>query len=151
MIFTTTLSWQYFLNPKVAREPVPPQLELIAEKILVPLLPLFHHFVEKVLSSFYLMFFWYLSYESFPVDLPSFYSRNVLTGFWCQSQAIRSQYETVVEIEKILLIISKCMYFAVSFSYMSLTMFTANFYLILDLERKGKIKIGQTNCLANKH
>ncbi|KAL8100484.1 hypothetical protein AgCh_032661 [Apium graveolens] len=66
--------FQYFLNPKVAREPVPPQLELIAENILVPLLPLFHHFVEK---------------------------------------AIRSQYGAVVEIEKILLIISKCMYFAV--------------------------------------
>lgn len=66
--------FQYFLNPKVAREPVPPQLELIAEKILVPLLPVFHHFVEKAISS---------------------------------------QYGTVVETEKILLIISKCMYFAV--------------------------------------
>ncbi|KAL1832635.1 hypothetical protein ACET3Z_002286 [Daucus carota] len=66
--------FQYFLNPKVAREPVPPQLELIAGKILVPLLPVFHHFVEKALSI---------------------------------------QYGTVVENEKILLIISKCIYFAV--------------------------------------
>jgi hypothetical protein len=40
---------QYFLNPKVAKEPVPPQLELIAKEILVPLLAVFHQFVGKVL------------------------------------------------------------------------------------------------------
>lgn len=40
--------WQYFLNPKVAKEPIPPQLELIAKDILVPLLIVFHQFVEKV-------------------------------------------------------------------------------------------------------
>jgi hypothetical protein len=39
---------QYFLNPKVAREPVPPQLELIAKEILVPMLSLFHQLVQKV-------------------------------------------------------------------------------------------------------
>jgi len=44
---------QYFLNPKVAKEPVPPQLELISKEILVPLLTVFHQFVEKVLSSYY--------------------------------------------------------------------------------------------------
>lgn len=43
---------QYFLNPKVAKEPVPPQLELISKEILVPLLAVFHQFVEKVLSSY---------------------------------------------------------------------------------------------------
>ncbi|KAF8401236.1 hypothetical protein HHK36_012168 [Tetracentron sinense] len=42
--------FQYFLNPKVAKEPVPPQLEQIAKEILVPLLAIFHHFVEKALS-----------------------------------------------------------------------------------------------------
>lgn len=42
--------FQYFLNPKVSKEPVPPQLELIAQEILVPLLAIFHHSVEKALS-----------------------------------------------------------------------------------------------------
>ncbi|KAI8561936.1 hypothetical protein RHMOL_Rhmol04G0380500 [Rhododendron molle] len=42
--------FQYFLNPKVAKEPVPPQLELIAQEILVPLLDLFHQRVEKALA-----------------------------------------------------------------------------------------------------
>ncbi|XP_057959016.1 importin beta-like SAD2 homolog [Malania oleifera] len=41
--------FQYFVNPGVAREPVPPQLELIAREILVPLLAVFHHFVEKAI------------------------------------------------------------------------------------------------------
>ncbi|KAK7264768.1 hypothetical protein RJT34_32378 [Clitoria ternatea] len=43
--------FQYFLNPKVAKEPVPPQLELIAKEILVPLLAFFHQFVGKALAS----------------------------------------------------------------------------------------------------
>ncbi|MED6120292.1 hypothetical protein PIB30_019443 [Stylosanthes scabra] len=43
--------FQYFLNPKVAKEPVPPQLELIAKEILVPLLSIFHQFVEKALAN----------------------------------------------------------------------------------------------------
>ena len=47
---TSNYFLQYFLNPKVAKEPVPPQLELIAKEILVPLLALFHHLVEKVVS-----------------------------------------------------------------------------------------------------
>ncbi|KAK7363423.1 hypothetical protein VNO77_05566 [Canavalia gladiata] len=42
--------FQYFLNPKVAKEPVPAPLELIAQEILVPLLAVFHQFVEKVLA-----------------------------------------------------------------------------------------------------
>ncbi|CAH9120422.1 unnamed protein product [Cuscuta epithymum] len=41
--------FQYFLSPTIVREPVPPQLELIAKEILVPLFAVFHHFVEKVL------------------------------------------------------------------------------------------------------
>lgn len=42
--------WQYFLNPKVAKEPVPTQLELIAKDILVPLLAVFHQLIGKVAS-----------------------------------------------------------------------------------------------------
>ncbi|KAF8017772.1 hypothetical protein BT93_H2847 [Corymbia citriodora subsp. variegata] len=43
--------FQYFLNPKVVVEPVPPQLELIAEDILVPLLVVFHSLVGKVKAA----------------------------------------------------------------------------------------------------
>ncbi|KAJ4721925.1 importin beta-like SAD2-like [Melia azedarach] len=43
--------FQYFLNPKVAKEPVPPQLELIAKEIIVPMLAVFHGFVEKVMAN----------------------------------------------------------------------------------------------------
>ncbi|KAL4273520.1 hypothetical protein GQ457_13G023310 [Hibiscus cannabinus] len=70
--------FQYFLNPKVAKEPVPPQLELIAKEILAPLLTVFHHLVEKAIAT---------------------HSRKDL------------------ETEKILLLICKCLYFAVR-SYM---------------------------------
>lgn len=66
--------FQYFLNPKVAKEPVSPQLELIATEILVPLLSLFHHLVEKALAT---------------------------------------HERTDVEMEKIILIVCKCVYFAV--------------------------------------
>ncbi|XP_022760760.1 importin beta-like SAD2 isoform X4 [Durio zibethinus] len=43
--------FQYFLNPKVAKEPVPVQLELIAKEILAPLLTVFHHLVEKAIAT----------------------------------------------------------------------------------------------------
>ncbi|XP_015944961.1 importin beta-like SAD2 homolog [Arachis duranensis] len=43
--------FQYFLNPKVPKEPVPLQLELIAKEILVPLLSIFHQFVGKALAT----------------------------------------------------------------------------------------------------
>ncbi|KAJ6899691.1 hypothetical protein NC652_025981 [Populus alba x Populus x berolinensis] len=66
--------FQYFLNPKVAREPVPPQLELIAKEILVPMLSLFHQLVQKALSD---------------------------------------QGRIEMEMEMILLIVCKCMYFTV--------------------------------------
>ncbi|KAL2534882.1 ARM repeat superfamily protein [Abeliophyllum distichum] len=42
--------FRYFLNPKLVKEPVPPQLELIAKELLVPLLAVFHHQVEKASS-----------------------------------------------------------------------------------------------------
>ncbi|CBI22815.3 unnamed protein product, partial [Vitis vinifera] len=48
--FCLSFSLCYFLNPKVPKEPVPPQLELITKEILVPLLAVFHHFVEKALT-----------------------------------------------------------------------------------------------------
>ncbi|KAM3312491.1 hypothetical protein ACQJBY_032415 [Aegilops geniculata] len=43
--------FQYFLNPKVVKEPVPEQLEQIAAEILAPLQVTFHHFADKVLLS----------------------------------------------------------------------------------------------------
>lgn len=46
---------QYFLNPKVVKEPVPVQLELIAQELLVPLLAFFHHIVKKVTSSCFIL------------------------------------------------------------------------------------------------
>ncbi|KAM7257151.1 hypothetical protein ACFE04_012892 [Oxalis oulophora] len=42
--------FQYFLNPKLAKEPVPPQLEKISEEILVPLLGAFHSFSQEAVS-----------------------------------------------------------------------------------------------------
>ncbi|KAF5464846.1 hypothetical protein F2P56_014895 [Juglans regia] len=66
--------FQYFLNSKVAKEPVPPQLEQIAKEVLVPLIAVFHHLVEKAL-------------------------------------AIHDRTE--MEMEKILLTVCKCIYFAV--------------------------------------
>ncbi|KAA8527975.1 hypothetical protein F0562_035156 [Nyssa sinensis] len=66
--------FQYFLNPKVAKEPVPPQLELLAREILVPLLTVFHHIVEKALT---------------------------ICG------------RTEMETERMLLVVCKCIYFAV--------------------------------------
>ncbi|KAL6190783.1 hypothetical protein ACLB2K_037177 [Fragaria x ananassa] len=43
--------FQYFLEATVSKEPVPPQLELIAKDILVPLLTLFHQIVQKALGT----------------------------------------------------------------------------------------------------
>ncbi|KAJ0980544.1 hypothetical protein J5N97_008799 [Dioscorea zingiberensis] len=70
--------FQYFLNPKVLKEPVPAQLESIAEILLSPLLVTFHHCVDKALSF---------------------------------------QDKIQVESEQVLLMICKCIYFAVR-SYM---------------------------------
>ncbi|KAI4303071.1 hypothetical protein MLD38_038747 [Melastoma candidum] len=65
--------FQYYLNPKVAVESVPAQLELLSEQILAPLLPVFHSLTGKV---------------SLSPDIKD------------------------ADAEKILLIICKCMYFA---------------------------------------
>eukprot|EP01018_Ginkgo_biloba_P009463 Gb_12572 [translate_table: standard] len=45
---TITKPFQYFMNPTMAREPVPEQLELITKEILVPSYGIFHPFVEQV-------------------------------------------------------------------------------------------------------
>ncbi|XP_015062518.2 importin beta-like SAD2 homolog [Solanum pennellii] len=66
--------FQYFLNPKLVKEPVPPQLELISREILVPLLAVFHLCTEKVSDT---------------------------------------QHTSEVQTETILLMICKCIYFAV--------------------------------------
>ncbi|KAL5700694.1 hypothetical protein ACHQM5_026109 [Ranunculus cassubicifolius] len=66
--------FQYFLNPSLKKEPVPPQLEFIAKEILVPLLLVFHNLVEKVLA---------------------------IGG------------GTGVDLEKVLLLVCKCIYFSV--------------------------------------
>ncbi|KAK9139093.1 hypothetical protein Scep_008774 [Stephania cephalantha] len=42
--------FQYFLNPSDPKESVPPQLELIAKEILVPILATSRHMVSKILS-----------------------------------------------------------------------------------------------------
>ncbi|KAJ8623513.1 hypothetical protein MRB53_032042 [Persea americana] len=66
--------FQYYLNAKLAKEPVPPQLELIASEILVPLQSTFHYFLDK---------------------------------------ALLIQGRVDVEVERILLMICKCIYFSV--------------------------------------
>ncbi|XP_030507161.2 importin beta-like SAD2 homolog [Cannabis sativa] len=68
--------FQYFLDPKLAKEPVPMQLEQISKEILVPLLSLFHQFVEKEIK-------------------------------------VNTTRDGTEETEKTLLLISKCIYFAV--------------------------------------
>ncbi|KAL3700792.1 hypothetical protein R1sor_018814 [Riccia sorocarpa] len=43
--------FQYFMDPTVAREPVPQQLEDIGKELLVPLHSIFHHLVQQVTAS----------------------------------------------------------------------------------------------------
>lgn len=42
------------MDPTVAREPVPDQLELISKELLTPLHPIFHHLVQQV-SEFHVL------------------------------------------------------------------------------------------------
>jgi len=44
---------QYFLQPKLAKEPVPQQLESIAREILVPLVSVLHRLIDKVILFSY--------------------------------------------------------------------------------------------------
>ncbi|KAG0600495.1 hypothetical protein M758_11G038800 [Ceratodon purpureus] len=43
--------YKYFMDPTVAREPVPEQLELISKELLAPLQGIFHHLVQQVAAS----------------------------------------------------------------------------------------------------
>lgn len=109
--------FQYFLDPKVAKEPVPPQLELIAQEILVPLLDVFHHCVKKILGN----------------------------------NADREE-----ETEKLLLIICKCIFFAVR-SYMPsslspcLSSFCRDLFKILaSLSFDGDVNMDNASLLRMK-
>ncbi|XP_011656322.1 uncharacterized protein LOC101205180 isoform X1 [Cucumis sativus] len=51
VLCTTCRPFQYFLNPKDSKEPVPPQLELLANTIIVSLLAVFHRLVEQAISN----------------------------------------------------------------------------------------------------
>eukprot|EP00249_Psilotum_nudum_P027721 c3574_g1_i1 orf=2-1303(-) len=50
-IQTVVKPFQYFMNPKIAREPVPEQLELVSTELLVPLYGFFHHLVEQAIAA----------------------------------------------------------------------------------------------------
>lgn len=43
--------YKYFMDPTVAREPVPEQLELVCKELLAPLQGIFHHLVQQVAAS----------------------------------------------------------------------------------------------------
>ncbi|XP_010465777.1 PREDICTED: uncharacterized protein LOC104746078 isoform X1 [Camelina sativa] len=51
ILLTVVKPFQYFLQPKLAKEPVPQQLESITKEILVPLVSVFHHLTEKALTT----------------------------------------------------------------------------------------------------
>ncbi|CAH2053475.1 unnamed protein product [Thlaspi arvense] len=51
VLLTVVKPFQYFLQPKLAKEPVPQQLESITNEILVPLLSVFHRLVDKALTT----------------------------------------------------------------------------------------------------
>ncbi|KAJ7567515.1 hypothetical protein O6H91_02G151300 [Diphasiastrum complanatum] len=50
---TIAKPFQYFVDPTVAREPVPEQLELISKGLIVPLHEMFHQLVEQAVGSKY--------------------------------------------------------------------------------------------------
>ncbi|ESQ48194.1 hypothetical protein EUTSA_v10019950mg [Eutrema salsugineum] len=51
VLLTAVKPFQYFLQPKLATEPVPEQLESITNEILVPLISVFHRLVDKALAT----------------------------------------------------------------------------------------------------
>ncbi|XP_023642078.1 uncharacterized protein LOC17893252 [Capsella rubella] len=51
VLLTVVKPFQYFLQPKLAKEPVPQQLESITKEILVPLVSVLHRFTEKALTT----------------------------------------------------------------------------------------------------
>jgi hypothetical protein len=51
VLLTVVKPFQYFLQPKLAKEPVPQQLESIAREILVPLVSVLHRLIDKALTT----------------------------------------------------------------------------------------------------
>uniref|UniRef100_A0A1J3IUD6 Importin beta-like SAD2-like protein n=1 Tax=Noccaea caerulescens TaxID=107243 RepID=A0A1J3IUD6_NOCCA len=51
VLLTVVKPFQYFLQPKLVKEPVPQQLESIAKEILVPLMSVFHRLIGKALTT----------------------------------------------------------------------------------------------------
>ncbi|CAN8270232.1 unnamed protein product [Cochlearia groenlandica] len=51
VLLTVVKPFQYFLQPKLVKEPVPQQLETITKEILVPLVSVFHRLTGKALST----------------------------------------------------------------------------------------------------
>ncbi|KAF2548202.1 hypothetical protein F2Q70_00023247 [Brassica cretica] len=51
VLLTVVKPFQYFLQPKLVKEPVPQQLESITNEILVPLVSVFHRLVDKALTT----------------------------------------------------------------------------------------------------
>lgn len=72
------LFWQYFLNPKDPKEPVPPQLEQLANTIIVPLLAVFHRLVEQVWHTLPI-------HVNLRVIYPSKIKLRVIVCFWCHT------------------------------------------------------------------
>ncbi|KAF8089450.1 hypothetical protein N665_0505s0002 [Sinapis alba] len=51
VLLTVVKPFQYFLQPKLVKEPVPQQLESITNEILVPLSSVFHRLIDKALTT----------------------------------------------------------------------------------------------------
>lgn len=111
LLLTFFFFWQYFLNPKLAKEPVPPQLELIAKEIIVPMLSIFHCFVEKVVLIPVL-------FHVFPISTYHFFINLHSNGCCGVKQVLANNYSTELDTEKILLIVCKCIFFSVSGTFL---------------------------------
>lgn len=98
---------QYFLNPKLAKEPVPPQLELIAKEIIVPMLTIFHCFVEKVVLIS-------VHFHVLPISTYHFFINLHSNGCYGVKQVLANNYSAELDTEKFLLIVCKCIFFSVS-------------------------------------
>lgn len=93
------------MNPKDSKEPVPPQLELLAQTIIVPLLAVFHRLVEQVQVYFT---------HPRKSHLPQAKLNAALLWVSGVTQVLANHDGKEVEIDKILLIVCKCVYFSVS-------------------------------------
>lgn len=106
---------QYFLQPKLAKEPVPQQLEGITKEILVPLVSVLHRLIDKVIVFSLCFLVLHL-----PITLCKIYllfgSQWVfLSGM--VNQALTTHGWGELELEKTIHIICKCLYFSVSHTF----------------------------------